>query len=161
MAARYYDLQIVNVYAPFGAEKRRQREHFYNTDIITLLTKPSDNLIIAGDFNCVINQEKCTGHANINRAFTYMLKALKMTDAWDKTTGKKAFTHYTTHGASRLDRIYLSLTLLNQRKGIETIVNAFTDHLAVVLHTAIPTQHATRWRGLWRMNVSCLADIHF
>jgi hypothetical protein len=47
------------------------------------------------------------------------------------------------------------------KKGMESLVTAFTDHLAVVLHMTIHIPHATRGKGLWRMNVSYVVDTHF
>jgi len=44
-----------------------------------------------------------------------------------------AYTHYTPNDAARLDRIYATNDIWKQKKGVETLVAAFTNHLAVLL----------------------------
>ena len=51
IAAEFQGTRIVNIYAPSGAEKRQERERFFNQDITHLLRTTTGNLIIAGDFN--------------------------------------------------------------------------------------------------------------
>jgi hypothetical protein len=43
-----------------------------------------------------------------------------------------AYTHYPASGASRIDRIYLSLNFMGSKGGSEILPVAFTDHCAVV-----------------------------
>jgi hypothetical protein len=45
---------FVSIYAPSGAEMKRDREPFYNTDLPYPLPTTWTDLIIAGDFNCFI-----------------------------------------------------------------------------------------------------------
>jgi len=50
MSASFRGTLIVNIYAPSGAEKRREREAFYNTKVVHLILSTSRAMILAGDF---------------------------------------------------------------------------------------------------------------
>jgi hypothetical protein len=45
---------IINIHAPAGKEKRKEREQFYNKDINYLLQQPQEYTIIASDFVLLI-----------------------------------------------------------------------------------------------------------
>lgn len=47
------------------------------------------------------------------------------------------YTHYTRLGATRLDTIYVTRKMSGRYYGSETLVTAFTDNPALVLHTAL------------------------
>ena len=51
----------VNVYAPSGAEKSREREEFFNTDLLLLLPDTPTDILLAGDFNCIVPLNETTG----------------------------------------------------------------------------------------------------
>jgi len=59
------------------------------------------------------------------------------------------FTHYTPQGASRLDRIYINHNLTPRKLGVETVVAAFTDHLALLLRLSLdpPYRHIEEVAG--------------
>jgi len=61
MAASYQGTWLVNVYAPSGTAIRQEREDFYNIELAYLLRTLSTNMIVGGDFNCVLSQTDCTG----------------------------------------------------------------------------------------------------
>jgi hypothetical protein len=117
-------------------------------------------VIIAGDFNCVLSNSDCTGTPNTSRALAQLTKGLDITDVWEVTPGKEIYTHYTSPGASRIDRICVSKCMLQAKKRPEMIAAAFCDHLAVVLHTASPNRCTTRGRVYWKINASLLNDQH-
>jgi len=48
---------------------------------------------------------------------------------WEASPELGIYTHYSRQGASRLDRIYATRNLSDRKKGVETVVAAFTDHL--------------------------------
>jgi len=52
-SAHFNGIRIINIYAQSGSEKKREREKYYNGDVARLLMHSSDNVILAGDFNCV------------------------------------------------------------------------------------------------------------
>jgi len=54
IAVCYEAIRIIKIYAPPGAEKRREREAFYNTEVPTLLPSTPAEIFLAGDFKCVL-----------------------------------------------------------------------------------------------------------
>jgi exonuclease III len=51
IGARFRDTWIMNIYAPSGTAKKHEREHFYSTELASLLMAAAPQLvIIAGDF---------------------------------------------------------------------------------------------------------------
>jgi len=64
MSASFRGIFIVNIYAPSGAEKRQERDGFYNTEVVHLIPSSSTAMVLAGDFNCVITKDDCTGQRN-------------------------------------------------------------------------------------------------
>jgi exonuclease III len=57
----FNDVKILNVYAPSGSERKREGEEFFNTEVPRLFIHPPTNLIVAGDFNCVLQKTETTG----------------------------------------------------------------------------------------------------
>jgi exonuclease III len=49
-------LTIINVYAPSGTAKRQEREAFFNNDLPYILGTATDDILLAGDFNCVLGR---------------------------------------------------------------------------------------------------------
>jgi hypothetical protein len=57
-----------------------------------------------------------------------------------------------------LDRVYLSHNLRKRKMDVETVIAAFTDHLAVRLRITLYAPILRRGRGRGKMNVSLLDD---
>jgi len=104
-------------------------------------------MIVAGDFNCVLSPADATGRGNYSRALDTLTKGLGLKDAWGTPHKRPTYTHYTTTGAPRIDRIYITENLRKHEQGMETVVAAFTDHLAVVLRITLDTRHTCCGRG--------------
>lgn len=69
-------------------------------------------------------------------------------------------THHTTHGATRIDRFYLSGDFLVQKKCIATVAAAFTHHFAAVLRLSWSTPVIRRGRGTWKMKCDIIISDH-
>ena len=67
IAVCYKGIRIINIYAPSGAEKRREREAFYNTEVPTIFRSTPAEILLAGDFNCVLYHGDSTGQGNYSR----------------------------------------------------------------------------------------------
>jgi hypothetical protein len=100
IAATLNGIWIVNIYAPSGSEKRREREAFYNEEVATLLPPTVTEMILAGDFNCVLSQADCTGWGNYSKVLERLVWGLSLRDAWEEGPQRSVFTHYITKGAS-------------------------------------------------------------
>jgi len=161
LAIFYESTCIVNIHALSGSTNRAEREDFFNSEIIALLPHVPTDLILAGDFNCVLSNNDCTGNRSCSRALDRLVHGLHLTDAWDVNIHPQAYTHYTPAGAARLDRFYINKYLLNNKQGVETIAAAITDHLAVLLRIKLSTPVIHRGRNSWRMNTSFLNEMSF
>jgi endonuclease/exonuclease/phosphatase family metal-dependent hydrolase len=157
MSASFRGILIVNIYAPSGAEKRQQRDAFYNTEVVHLIPSSSTAMILAGDFNCVITKD-CTGQRNCSRALARLIRRLDFIDVWEATPTRTAYAHYTATGTSRIYRIYVTHYLRRRQQGVETVAAAFTDHFAVILRLTVDVPCSLRAKGYWQMNVSFLSD---
>jgi endonuclease/exonuclease/phosphatase family metal-dependent hydrolase len=133
------------------------KDNNFNKYVPQLMLHPTQHLVLAGDFNCVINYTDSTRVPSKSRALQQLVQGLDIQDAWEGTGITRAYTHYTTAEATRIDRIYLSRHLIHTKK---LRVAAFTDHLVVILHITQPTTVTTRVRGYWKLNPSLLLDRH-
>jgi exonuclease III len=79
--------------APSGAKKWNERETFYTKDITYLTPHTRTEMILAGDFNCVISDEDCTGQLNHSRAIARLIQGLGLTDVCEATPNRKIYTH--------------------------------------------------------------------
>jgi hypothetical protein len=70
----------------------------------------------------------------------------------------RVYTHYTSHGAARFDRIYVTSNLSDPKVGVETTFTAFTDHLAICQPVNLEARLLQRGRGLRKMNMELLED---
>jgi exonuclease III len=135
----FYGIRIHNIYAPSGAEKRREREDFYNEEVPRLILHPGNNILLAGDFNCALSNSDFTGPQTKIPALAKLVHGLDLVDVWDATEGRNVYTHYTAKGASRIDRIYISHQLLTSKQGAETVATAFSDHMADIFRLSLYT----------------------
>jgi len=108
VAAMYNRTCLVNIYAPSRAERKQEREGFYNVDVPYLLTVTQTDVILAGDFNCVLSHSDATEQRNYNRALDNLVIGLGLYNIGGTTSTRPMFTRYTPTGASGLDRIYIS-----------------------------------------------------
>jgi exonuclease III len=156
MAACYRGVWIVNIYTPSGSSRRQERENFYKVELTYLLWSIPPTMIIGGDFNCVLSQTDRTGNMNYSTALDRMVRGLDLTDVWETISTRAIYTHYTPHGAARLDRMYVSPNMKNRNTDVETVMAAFIDHLPVCLRLTLDAPIQRRGRGRWKMNVSLL-----
>jgi len=157
IAAEFKGIWLVNIYASSGAAKRNEREQFFNTDLTYILRAALENIILGGDFNCVLDKSDTTGHFNYSRSLAQLIQGLTLRDAWETNPAIHANTHYSSTGATRIDRLYISHTLYAKKASIITIPAAFTDHLAVVLRMTVETPLFRRGRGTWKMKTAVMA----
>jgi hypothetical protein len=139
-------------------EQRREREAFFTNEIPYLLPSGSHNLLLAGDFNCVTTPSDCTGSPNISKALYSLITGLALNDVYDARCQHPPYTHYTNNGATRIDRVYVTDTLMTRKKDADTIIAPFSDHMTVVVKLTYPYQAIPLRMRLWKMNTSLLND---
>jgi exonuclease III len=65
--------RVVNICASSETAKRKERESFYNKELLSMLdTKPVD--ILCGDFNCVLEGSDATGQGSYSRELAMLIK---------------------------------------------------------------------------------------
>lgn len=161
IAATCTGIRVINIYAPSGAEKRHDRENFFNVELAYLLSNSHTHLILGGDFNCVLAPEDCTGRYNYSRTLDRLIQGLRLKDVWQERTQRRIYTHYTYQGAARLDRMYVSEDLYRKKTGATTIFAPFTDHMAATVRITLNAPMVRRGKGQWKMNNSLLGEKQF
>jgi len=97
---------LINIYAPSGAAKRQEREHFYNGELAYWLRDAPVNILLGGGFNCVLDTADTTGHYNYSRALAGLVQGFELQDVWQKHSAGRVYTHYLPNGPTRIDRFY-------------------------------------------------------
>ena len=146
IAAEYRGIWLVKVYASSGTSKRQERELFYNNELPYFLRASPSNIIIGGDFNCVLNQTDFTGHTKYSKALDRLVRGFDPHDMW-RTDTLRTFRHYILMGASRIDRIYTNKELRDNKIGVETVAAVFTDHISVVMQSCVDVPIVRRVKG--------------
>ena len=147
---------MINIYAPSGTARQKDRDDFFRSELPYLLQQAPREYILGGDFNCVSHREDSTGIPHISKPLNTLINTYKLADAWNSPRPAHGYTHYTTHGATRIDRIYLS-PLMNKKKiSTTTLIAPFTDHNAVQVKLNTLRTLAIRGYGTWKMNINLL-----
>ena len=137
IAAKFREIWIINIYAPSGTARKRDRENSYHSEVPYIVANAGDNILPGGDFNCILNPTDATGGYNYSRALQELIQGLAMVDTWQPNTDRRVYMHISAFGASRLDRIYVTKELNSRKRGVEVVAAAFTDHLAVCLRLSV------------------------
>ena len=148
IARMYNGTRFINIYARSDAERKQEKEWFYNVDVPYLKPATETDIIFAGYFNCVLSQTDATGHRNNSRALENLATGLGLSDVVEMTSSRPMFTHYSPTGASSLDRIYISRKLRRKKLCVDTLVTAFTDHVAIVMRMESSDPISVRGRGI-------------
>jgi endonuclease/exonuclease/phosphatase family metal-dependent hydrolase len=137
MAVNWGNLLCQHIRPRSGTSKRLERETFFNNDLPYLLNMASGDILLGGDFNCVLDAGGHHWARILSHSLSTLIHGYSLRDAWQTRPDNTAHTHYTTYGATRLDRLYLTEGLLRRKTGVATVAAAFTDHLAVVLRLSM------------------------
>jgi hypothetical protein len=111
-------------------------------------------MLIAGYFNCIVSNTDGTGTNNHSRALTNIMHGFGLIDTCDTYTSRRIYTHCTSTGASKIDRMYVTRNILSMKESVETVATTFPDHLAVIVRITMNRPLTLRGRGCWRLNVS-------
>jgi len=91
-AAEINGTWIINIYAPSGAEKRTERERFFTNEVTAVRPPVHRNVILAGDFNAIIDKRDSTSQNNISRALKALISGSDLCDVWDTTQHRNGYT---------------------------------------------------------------------
>lgn len=160
IACTIHNTRIINVYAPSGSNNRRNRAMFFKYEIVPLFRGCKNNVILAGDFNCVLSPKDQVPNFNTCIELDYIIRELRFTDTWEYTHGDApGFTFITRTSASRLDRIYVANNVTDRILHAEVWPTSFTDHAAYICVLNMERQGTYRARGYWKLNVRHLYDV--
>ena len=160
---------ICNLYAPSGGaqEKQIQRKFFFEKvrQILSKYTNSSNHIIMAGDFNTTLHPldrtppPKQTFRCKSNLALMALITSCHLVDVWRKTNPTNTdFTYMSnTNSFTRIDRIYISKSLLPKIIQTKHKPNIFSDHHnSPIIQLAM--QDHKRGPGIWILNNSLLND---
>ena len=94
MVAEINGTWIINIYAPSGAEKRAERERFFTNEVPVLMPPVRRDIILAGDFNSIIDKRDSTSQNNISRALTTLISGCELCDVWGTVQNRNGYTFY-------------------------------------------------------------------
>lgn len=158
VALRINATTLANVYAPSGTQFRLERERFLNNTVAYYLRHNTPNLILAGDFNCVLRQCDATG-SNFSPALQATVRQLQLKDVWEQLKPQCAgHTYITANSSSRLDRVYVSNNLREHLRSADIHVCSFTDHKAVTIRICLPHLGREPGRGFWCLRPHLLTE---
>lgn len=149
LAMRINNVTLVCIYAPSGSQYRAERKYFLNNTVAYYLRHNPQNVILAGDFSCVLRQSDATG-SNPSPALSATVQQLLLRDVWEKLRPRiPGHTFITPNSTSRLDRIYVSDRLCENLRSTDTHVCSFSDHKAVTARICLPHLGREPGRGFW------------
>ena len=151
-------LYLMNVYAPSGKNKEREREDFFENELMQSLITNTDNVILAGDWNCILSPNDSSRPANtsLSQNLKGIINNLRFKDIISARKSKPEFTYYHHDYAARLDRIYVS-KLFNNIVSSATKSAYLSDHLNVYVEMDI-SANVKIGRPQWKLNVSLLKN---
>lgn len=160
-------LKIVNVYGP--ASRGKINSFFANLGTFLL---DKDPVIVAGDFNCVVDvNADCRGATNSraqyhSRELRRLIRDFDLRDVWQIAhPSDPGFTWSRGSAASRLDRVYVSALLEAQVKTCQ--IGTFSSATGYVSDHSPVEVILSGFRGspgrpaLWRLDVSLLKEQSF
>lgn len=159
ISCRIYDVTLINLYAPSGSSNKAERSLFFKEEIIYLLRRCPVNVLMGGDFNCVLHAKDQFPHFNYCKELHELVRNLQLKDSWEhKFPTQVKFTFFTSTSSSRLDRIYVSNGISERILSVDVIPAYFSDHCAFSLTINLDKQPAKRFRSPWMLNTSHLTD---
>ena len=155
---------LVNVYAPNTDEPEFFEEI---RDMIQNVQHPYDFIVMAGDFNTVINtttdrkgNQKTNYHKHALEAIINTMDTLDLVEVWRlKNPDLIRYTWRRATQASRIDYFLISFSLLPTVNKIEIEDRFRSDHSLISLH--IKTNEYPRGPGYWKFNQTLLEDNNF
>lgn len=154
------DLRILNVYSPAGTNMNNERRDFFSRHVLSELRL--NNMIMAGDFNCVTEQQDVEENFRNKRSLELrdLIQTFSLTDVFRE--GNPNAREYTFHrpgsSSARLDRVYVSRELYQSIQSCKHIP-VLSDHKAVVIEMTFNSGATIkpRTQHTWKLNNSILA----
>jgi exonuclease III len=130
------NLTLCNVYAPSGTSKRKDRKEFFK-NVLSHCSRYEEtmNLLLGGDFNCVINKKDSIGTSNYDPDLGIKLHSMQLIDTYEILNENHVeYTYIRAPSAARLDRMYVSRELSRSLREALVYTTDFSDHKSYVIH---------------------------
>lgn len=159
ISLRIGTITFINIYAPSGALQRTAREDFFNSAVAHYLHHSTEQVVLGGDFNAVVNPKDATGSSSVSPMCKRLMNAAKLIDTWEALNGNTVeFSYIRSNTASRIDRILITSKMKVQLRTAHFAVTAFSDHKAYVVRIVLPHLGTPCGRGVWRLQPHVLND---
>ena len=159
--------KLANVYAP-NTEDKMECNYFFEEVHQDL--SPEHLNILCGDHNMVEDIYLDRTGGNPREKHTWGIDALRemkttysLFDPWRyRFPNKKQYTRVAPGEAvkSRLDRFYITNTLLPLLNSVDILPFVWSDHDIVLMNVTLP-KSTPRGPNFWKLNVSLLEDKHY
>ena len=148
---------MINVYAPSGTNKKKEREEFFREKLIYYLRGNCENLILGGDFNCVISpRDVSSGNDSlVSKALMNLIKQVGLKDITKGYHKLPEYTYVKHNYGSRLDRIYVKKFFDNIHSW-STVPVSLSDHNMVLFKLNV--KNMKTGKGFWRLNTRILNE---
>ena len=159
-----YDLKVCNLYAPNNSDEKLS---FFSDLQVYFRDSDLDNLILFGDFNCVLDNHSdiISGQPHKNeevRCFNHMINALGLKDSWRALHDtEKDFTWSRCNPfiARRLDYCFVSEDIFQSCSTCDHLSVPNSDHKVITMK--LDESNFVRGPGYWKFNNSFLKDDMF
>jgi predicted metal-dependent enzyme (double-stranded beta helix superfamily) len=75
-------------------KRKLNKKAFLNSDLTPLLPKTGTELLLEGDFNCILNAVDSTGHNDFSKGIVTILKGFGLHGVWDASRTQLGYTYY-------------------------------------------------------------------
>ena len=136
---------ICNIYPHSGTDgtSRQERENLISYSLTNILINRKHSGIIAGDWNCIVNEKDCTANAEtkMSPSLRRVIPNMDLIDSYRKLWPKtQVFSHYYeiggNWGGTRIDRAYHYGNIVPIEATYKSV--AFSDHRCLVIKYRLP-----------------------
>ena len=132
-----YRLNLVNVYAPASAT-HSERDDFFQKVLMYYLRSDTNNVILGGDWNCIINSRDCSSdNIHLSKALLNIVRSIRCKDAWNFKNRNVEYTYVRQNYGSRIDRIYVK-DIANYITSTQVVHVSFSDHSGIEMTFKLP-----------------------
>ena len=153
-------IMLCNVYAP-----NKDSPNFFTDLFEKIMENRPENLILAGDFNFVMDESidsigRVTNNNKTQETLRIFNEAMLAVDVWrDLHPEEKKYTWVSKNKASRLDMIFVNYALMTGVRACEMNYAYQSDHASVFIELNV--SGFQRGPGLWKFNASLLHDLNY
>lgn len=152
-------LTVCNVYAQSGTQNFSARENLFKEQLPFYLQASTEHIILGGDFNCVVANKDSTGSNNYSTSLKQLVENMQLLDTWNCLHRNLVdYSFVRSNSASRIDRIYVSRSLVPHLRVADLLATSFSDHKAYRIRCCLPNLGKPHGRGYWCIRAHILNE---